>query len=290
MKNMDRRGFIKHAMAGVGAITIPLTVTQGKILQSVRKQFSANERVLLDKTGIEVSRLALGSGTIGGNKRSNQTKLGTDKFVALMRHGFDRGITFWDAADQYGSMPYFREVLKYVPREKVVILTKSISRDAENMKKDIERFRKELGTDVIDVLLLHFLTEDNWTKKMQKTMDVVSEAKEKGIIRTYGCSCHSVGALQDAVKSTWTQFILARINHAGSRMDAEPSRVVPVLKEGHEAGKVIMGMKIIGEGDLKTQIDQSLKFVLNLGFIDAITIGFESIKEMDEVIEKIAKV
>lgn len=290
MKNMNRRDFIKQAMAGVGALAIPLTATEGKILQSSQKHFAANDRVLLGKTGIETSRLALGSGTVGGNKQSNQTRLGTEKFVALMRHGFDRGITFWDAADQYGSMPYFREVLKYVPRDKVTILTKSNSRDADGMKQDIERFRKELGTDVIDVLLLHCVTEDGWTKKLQKTMDVLSDAKEKGIIRTYGCSCHSVDALQDAVKSPWTQFILARVNHAGSRMDAEPSKVVPVLKEGHEAGKVIMGMKIIGQGDLKNQIDQSLKFVLNLGFVDAMTVGFESIKEMDDVIERIAKV
>ena len=213
--------------------------------------------------------------------------MGKEKFVNIIRYGFEHGITFWDTADNYGSHPLYREALKYIPRDKVVILTKSFSRDAEGMRKDIERYRRELSTDVIDILLFHCLTEDDWTEKMKATMEVVSEAREKGILRTYGVSCHALSALKAAVSSSWVEVIMARINHAGVNMDAKPEVVVPVLRKAYENGKSIIGMKIVGEGRLKEQIGQSLKFVLGLGFIDTITLGFESTGEINEMIKKV---
>ena len=290
MKNIDRRNFLKQAMASLSVLAAPVKTVDGREQMSTNKRFAAHDLVVLGKTGIKTSRLALGSGTVGWGKQSNQTRLGMKKFVSLIRHGHERGIIFWDSADQYGSHSYFKEALKYIPREKVVILTKSTSHNARNMKKDIERFRKELGTDYIDILLLHCMTNSNWTKTMQGTMEVLSEAKEGRIIRAYGASCHSIGALQAAVKSPWTQVILARINHAGSHMDTEPRKVIPILREGHISGKSILGMKILGEGDLRNQIDKSIHFVLSLEFVEAITIGFESTKELNEVIKKISEV
>ena len=157
------------------------------------------------------------------------------------------------------------------------------------MKADIERFRKELNTDYIDVLLLHCLIEENWTRTMQATMDVVSEAKEAGKIRICGCSCHSIPALKEAAESPWTEVILTRINHAGSRMDGAPDEVVPVLRKAKENGKSLIGMKIVGQGDLKGEINTSLSFMKGLGIIDAFTIGFESVKEMDDMIGKVSE-
>jgi predicted aldo/keto reductase-like oxidoreductase len=290
MKNIDRRNFLKQAMIGFGMLSGPMKTNDMSEQNSTNKVFTAHDRIVLGKTGIETSRLALGSGTIGGGKQSNQTRLGMEKFISLIRHGYERGITFWDSADQYGSHPHFKEALKYISREKVVIMTKSSSHDTVNMKKDIERFRKELGTDYIDIILLHCMIDDNWTKTMNGAMEVLSEAKESGIIRAYGASCHSLGALKSAVKSPWTDVILARINHAGSNMDSEPGKVIPILKEGNISGKSILGMKILGEGDLRNQIDKSIHFVLNLEFVEAITIGFESTKELDEVIKNISEV
>lgn len=290
MKSIDRRKFLKQAMTGLGMMVMPTKTTKGNKQISTNKGFNAHDRVILGKTGIETSRLALGSGTIGGRKQSNQTRLGMETFVSIIRHGYERGITFWDSADSYGSHSHFKEALKYIPREKVVILTKTTSRNASNMKKDIERFRNELGTDYIDIILLHYMTRDNWTETMNGVMEVLTEAKESGIIRAHGASFHSLGALKSAVKSPWTDVILARINHAGSHMDSEPGKVIPILKEGNISGKSILGMKIIGEGDLRNQIDKPLNFVLNLEFVDAITIGFESTSELDDVIKKISEV
>jgi len=290
MKNINRRNFIKQAMTGLSIMVMPIKAANGNKQIFTNKGFTAHDRVILGKTGIETSRLALGSGTIGGRKQSNQTRLGVGKFVSLIRHGYERGITFWDSADQYGSHSHFKEALKHIPREKVVILTKTTSRNAMNMKKDIERFRKELGTDYVDIILLHCVISENWTKTMNGVMEVLAEAKESGIIRAHGASFHSLSALKSAVKSPWTDVILARINHAGSHMDSEPEKVIPVLKEGNIAGKSILGMKIIGEGKLRDQVGESINFVLNLKFVDAITIGFESTRELDDVIKNISEV
>jgi len=287
MRNMDRRSFIRSALAGAGALALPW---QAAPARAQKAKFAAGDRVVLNKTGIVTSRLAIGSGTNGFNKVSKQTRLGTDTFVGMIREAFDRGMTFWDMADQYGSHPFFREALKKVPRDKVVILTKVWTRDAEGVKADLERFRKEIGTDVIDILLLHCLTDENWTTKMKATMDVVSEAREKGRVRTFGCSCHSLGALKAAADSDWVEVLLSRINHRGVAMDAEPSAVVPVLRRAHDSGKAVIGMKIAGVGELRDEISQSLKFVLGQGFVDAFTMGFESVDELDDVIGKVAAV
>ena len=287
MKTIDRRRFLQQALVGAGVLTTPWARPVESVLADTGKKLSATDRVTLGKTGIATTRVAIGSGTRGTYKSSNQTKLGKEKFVSIIRHGFERGITFWDTADNYGSHPFYREALKYIPRDKVVILTKSFTRDAEGLRKDIERYRRELDTDVIDILLFHCLMNDDWPEKMKATMDVVSEAREKGILRTHGISCHTLGALKAAASNPWAEVIMARINHAGVNMDAATEVVVPVLRLAYENGKSIIGMKIVGEGRLKDQIDLSLKFVLSQGFVDAITLGFESTGELDEMMKKI---
>ena len=255
---------------------------------SGQKQFAANDRVLLGRTGIEVSRLALGSGTDGVGKRSRQTQMGMKAFTSLILHSYERGITFWDVADQYGSHPFFKNALNQIPREKVVILTKSVTgRDHAGMRRDIDRFRKELNTDYLDILLLHGVTGARWDVKLQKTMEILSKAKEEGAIRAHGISCHSLGALQRAANSPWTDVIMVRINHAGSQMDSSPHEVVPILWKAHEAGKGIVGMKILGCGLLSSQIDRALRFILSLDCIDAFTIGFESESELDDLLKRI---
>ena len=66
--------------------------------------------------------------------------------------------------------------------------------------------------DHIDVCLMHCLTESDWTERYRGVMDVLSEAKEKGVIRAHGCSCHSIEALRAAAKSPWVEVDLVRIN------------------------------------------------------------------------------
>ena len=138
-----------------------------------------------------------------------------------------------------------------MPRDKVTVLTKTFSRDPKSAREDLDRFRRELGVDYLDICLMHCVTEGDWTERYQGVMDVLSEAKEKGIIRAHGCSCHTIEALRAAAKSPWVEVDLARVNPIGSHMDAAPEEVVSVLREMKAAGKGIVGMKILGQGDLR---------------------------------------
>jgi 1-deoxyxylulose-5-phosphate synthase len=176
-----------------------------------------------------------------------------------------------------------------VQRDKVTVLTKSWARDPAMMRADLDRFRRELGVDYIDVCLMHCLTEGDWTERFKGVMDVLSEAKQKGIIRAHGCSCHSIEALRAAAKSPWVEVDLARINPIGSHMDADPATVLSVLKEMKAAGKAVVGMKILGQGDLSKRQDEAIKYALSLGVLDAFTIGAESKQEQEDLIRRIAE-
>src|SRR6202043_1410667 len=251
-------------------------------------KFSASDTVTLGSTGIKTSRLAMGTGTVGSGGHSHQTALGVKGLSDLLLSGYDHGLRFFDSADSYGSHPHVAEALKHVPRDKVTVLTKSWARDAATAKADIERFRSELGTDYLDICLMHCLTEGDWTERYRGVMDVMEEAKQKGIIRAHGCSCHSIEALRLGTKSAWVEVHLVRINPIGSFMDSDPDTVVSVIKEMRAAGKGIIGMKILGQGDLRNRQDEALNFALSLNLLDAFTIGAENKAEQEDLIRRIA--
>jgi len=285
---MKRRQFIIGATCGVGAAWIGSRSWTANALPALPRKFTAADTVTLGKTGITTSRLAMGTGTVGSGHHSHQTSLGVKGLSDLLLNGHDNGLRFFDAADAYGSHPHVAEALKHIPRDKVTVLTKTWARDPAEARADLDRFRKELGTDYLDVCLMHCLTEGDWTERYRGVMDVFSEAKEKGIIRAHGCSCHSIEALRAAAKSPWVEVDLVRINPIGSHMDADPDTVVSVLREMKAAGKGIVGMKILGQGDLRGRQDEALKYALSLGLLDAFTIGAESKAEQEDLIRRIA--
>ena len=219
---------------------------------------------------------------------ASKTKLGTAAFVRLVRHAVDSGISFFDCADAYGSHPFMRAALAEIPRERVQIKTKIIHRTASEATTDLDRFRRELGTDYLDIVLMHCVTEGNWTEQYKGAMDVLSEAKQKGIIRSHGCSCHSIEALGAAAKSPWVEVDLVRINPIGSHMDADPGSVVSVIRQMKAAGKGIIGMKILGQGDLRNRQSEAIKYALSLNLLDAFSIGAESKSEQDNLIQRVA--
>ena len=286
---MRRREFLVRSASGLGAAWL----TSNSILNAIAEQtlpakFSASDTITLGSTDIKTSRLAMGTGTVGSEHHSHQTVLGVKGLSDLLLNGYDRGLRFFDAADSYGSHPHVAEALKHLQRDKVTVLTKSWARDAAGMRADLDRFRRELGTDYLDVCLMHCVTEADWTTQFHGAMDALSEAKQKGIIRAHGCSCHSIEALHAAAKSPWVEIDLARINPVGAAMDADPATVVGVLKEMKSAGKAVVGMKILGQGALRTRQDEAIKYALSLGLLDAFTIGAESKQEQEDLIRRIA--
>ena len=284
---MRRRDFVLGSVRTAGAAWLA-TNAWVRAMPTLPRKFAATDTVTLGKTGIQTSRLAMGTGTVGSGGHSHQTSLGVKGLSDLLLNGYDRGLRFFDSADSYGSHPHVSEALKQVSRDKVTVLTKTWSRDAASARADLDRFRKELGVDHLDVVLMHCLTEGDWTSRYRGVMDVLSEAKEKGVIRAHGCSCHSIEALRAAAKSSWVDVDLVRINPIGSHMDADPDMVVGVLREMKAAGKGIIGMKILGQGDLRTRQDEALKYALSLGLLDAFTIGAESRAEQEDLIRRIS--
>jgi 1-deoxyxylulose-5-phosphate synthase len=289
---MKRREFLRRSALTAGAACLHSSVfpsrTHAWTPKALPRKFSAADTITLGKTGIQASRLAMGTGTVGSGHHSHQTALGIDGLSRLLLNGYDHGLRFFDTADSYGSHPHVAEALKHVPRDKVTVLSKSWARDAQGMRADLERFRRELGTDYLDVCLMHCLTEGDWTEQYKGAMDVLSEAKQKGIIRAHGCSCHSIEALRAATKSSWVEVHLVRVNPIGAFMDADPDIVVGVIKEMRAANKGIIGMKILGQGQMRDRQDEALNFALGLGLLDAFTIGAESIAEQDDLLRRIA--
>ena len=280
---MKRRDFIR---AGAGSAVALSAFPHHLFAATTRK--SASDRVKLGPMKVEMSRLAMGTGTNGSGGSSNQTKkLGIQGVADLFKAGYDNGVTFWDSADQYGSHPHLRAGLKGVPRDKVTILTKTHASTESEMKADLDRFRKELNTDYLDIVLLHCMMDGNWNEKRRGAMNVLSEAREKGIVRTHGVSCHTLEALKTAAATDWVQVDLARINPAGIAMDAPPDVVVPILREMKAKGKGIIGMKIFGAGRLRNRADECLQYALGLDCVDVFTIGTESRAELQDLITKI---
>jgi len=284
---MKRRDFLTKSVMGVGAAWLG-SKRWAAAIPSVTGKFSAADIVALGQTGIKTSRLACGTGTAGFFHHSNQSALGIQGLADLLLQGYDQGLCFFDTADAYGTHPHVAAALKKLPREKITVMSKSWSRNAAGMRADIDRFRKELGTDYIDILMMHCLTSDDWTEKCRPAMDAISEAQEKGIVRARGCSCHTIGALRAAAKSPWVQVMLSRVNPIGSHMDADPDTVVATLRAGREAGKAIIGMKILGQGDMSSRADEALKYALSLGVLDAFTIGAENRNQQLDLIKRIA--
>ena len=284
---MRRRQFLCSSLMAGGAAAAALRDFPYHLFASDRKKY-ATDVVTLGRTGIKLSRLAQGSGTVGTNKSSNQTrKLGLYGLSDLYRATVDAGLNFWDTADQYGSHPHICEALKTVKREGVVIMTKTRASTEAEMRDDLDRFRRELGTDYLDIVLLHCMLDTDWPEKKKGAMMVLSEAKEKGIIRAHGTSCHKIGALRTAAATDWVEVDLARLNPVGSHMDADPGTVISVLREMKAKGKGVIGMKILREGDLRNKVDKALAYALAADVLDCFTIGAESRSEMEDLVRKI---
>jgi aryl-alcohol dehydrogenase-like predicted oxidoreductase len=285
---IHRRDFLAHA----GAATAALAAASGTAKAAPAKlPKSPTDLVTLGKTGIQVSLVGMGTGSHGTGQASNQTRLGVKEFTRVVRHAVDRGITLFDVADQYGSHTYLREALKGVPRDKYVIQTKTHATKLPDARSHLERYRMELGVDYIDIVLLHCMTKGDWPAEHQGVMEFLSRAKEQKLIRAHGTSCHGMDPLRTAAKDPFVEVDLARINPEGMIMDdKKPDEVASQLEEMHSAGKGVIGMKILGEGQLGGSLDTAIPHAVKLDAIDAFTIGFTSNAQLDQVTQKIAAV
>lgn len=289
MKQISRRHFIQTGLLGAAIVSSGFSgVSCANGITRV-----AVDRVKLGKTGLVVPRLALGTGTHGYKQSSDMTRMGIENWLKVARYAAERGMTFYDTADLYGSHQNVKAILKEVPREKAIIMSK-LWTNPEEWNKDepmakIDRFRKEIGTDYFDILLLHCMTKATWKEDKKPFIEVLSVVKQKGIVKAVGLSCHNFEALKVAAQDPWVDVILARINPDGLVMDASPEQVMAVLKKAHDSGKGIIGMKIFGEGRMKTdeQRSNSIRYVMASKNVDCMTIGLTSAEQVDFAVDNI---
>jgi aryl-alcohol dehydrogenase-like predicted oxidoreductase len=207
-----------------------------------------------------------------------------------LTYAYSQGLTLFETADAYGAHRLVADAIRQVGRQNVTILTKTTAETAAGVEADLARFREELGVDVIDIVLLHNKQSATWTSDCEDAMETLSRAKESGAIRAHGVSCHTLAALELAAATPWVEIDLARINPAGIAMDADPAKVISVLTGMKAAGKGVIGMKILGEGRLASQLDMAIGHAVALDCLDAFTIGFTSTDQLDQITQKIEAV
>ncbi|MCL2348873.1 MAG: aldo/keto reductase [Planctomycetaceae bacterium] len=298
MAQVSRRGFL----AGTSVLGLTAGIAfQGDMRPSaaadekkaeVKKFFPAGmPKRKLGKTGIETSVLGMGTGMNSGYPYYN---MGEAAFVELMHRGFDQGVRYIDTAQNYRTHVYVQHALRGWNREDFFILTKTPSTTEETVRSDINRYLYELETKYLDTVLLHCMTNGNWPTERAGAWKVLIDEKKRGRIRAIGVSCHSFDAVKKCLEVDELDVLLVRINPFGVdfKMDETPEKVVPVIKALHEKGVGILGMKIFGEGNCKTpeQRRQSLEFVTGLGCVDAMTIGFTEIPQVDETLGMLAEI
>lgn len=290
-KSFTRRQFLERSAAVAGGIALsPLAAGAAGIM-------TATDQVPLGKTGLKISRLGIGCGSHGGHV---QQQLGQDGFNRLIRYAYDQGITYIDIAKSYRTHGMLREAIKGLPREKLFILTKMGGVPGKPYE-DIESYCKTYGVDYLDTVLVHCGVKPDWNERRKPVLDAMEKARDKGLIKSHGVSCHSLPALKRAVEIDFVDVHLVRVNPQGHHMDtprtdtwnapSNLSHVAPVMeqvKRMKDKGRGIIGMKIIGNGDFTKpeQRERSIRYAMQCGLLDGVTIGFKSPAEIDEAIQR----
>ncbi len=297
MPHSSRRDFLKIT-AGAGALAG--LAGRGAFAQTAKR--SATDLVTLGRSNVQVTRLAFGTGSHGG---AVQRQLGQEEFTRLVRYAYDHGIRFFETAESYHGMPeMLATALKGVPRDTYKLMSKySTPADGDPAPK-IDLFRRQLNTEYIDILLLHCLRPATWSTDYASLQDGFSAARDKKVILAHGASVHGLPALRTFPGNKWLDIAMIRMNHNGTRMDTlldhEPppetpgnvDEVVEHTKKVHAQGMGVISMKLIGEGRFTRAEDRdaAMKFAVNLGAVDAVTIGFKNTREIDEAIERMNRV
>ena len=298
-QNVSRRQFVRQSAQLAGAAIIGAEIlAPAEAAPAVR---TASDWVALGrKTKVKIPRLGMGTGSINGKV---QQDLGQGGFNKLVAYAYERGVRYIDTADNYKTHEMIREAIKAnkIPRDKIFIQTKLPIRPetTKDPMATMDRYRKELGTDYFDSLLIHCATKETWVEDMKFLMDAFDEAQAKGWIKAKGCSCHGLRALRAATKNDWVEVQLARINPQGHHVDQDLQNVhdpagkydeaMKEVKAMHAAGRGIIAMKLCGNGDFTNPEDRekAVQHAVKCGFVDAMVIGFKSNAEIDEAIERL---
>jgi len=289
MAHCSRRSFLKTGLAAgvlAGTGSLSLRAARGK----------ATDWVTLGKSGIKVTRLAFGTGTVSGKV---QRELGQEEFTRQVRYAYDHGIRFFETAESYHEMHKMLGIaLKGVPRDSYRLMSKVTTRDGVNPQQKIDELRTLANTEYFDVMLLHWQHTATWPSDTARWQDGLLEAQSKKAILGHGASVHGLPALRRFPGNQFLDIAMIRMNHKGTIMDAEDyetngpgnvDEVVRHVKEVRKDGMGVISMKLVGEGRFTTREDRqaALRFAFNHAGVDSVTIGYKSTAEIDEAIENV---
>jgi len=285
----SRRNFLKTGLAAgalAGAGRSPVLAAGGK----------ATDLVTLGKSGVKVTRLAFGTGTASGRV---QRELGQDQFTALVRHAYDRGIRFFETAESYGEMHKMLGVaLKGIPRDSYQLMTKVTTREGVNPQEKIDELRRLANTEYFDIALLHYQHVATWPTDTARWQDGILEAKHKKAVVGHGASVHGLPALRQFPGNKWLEVAMIRVNHNGTKMDAEDyntrglgnvNEVVTHVKQVRDERMGVISMKLIGEGAFTSREDRkaAMRYAFRNAGVDSVTVGYKNTAEVDEAIENL---
>lgn len=300
MENTFNRRTFVSSLAAFGVGPIALGATGCVAPEKPKAKFTAWDEVALGKTGIRTSRLGFGTGVSAHNRSSGILRRnGRDGAVKLLRAAYERGIRFFDTADSYGTHDVIREALAPFPRASYTICSKYWYQrggipetDHVDVETSVDRFLRELGTDYIDILQIHCVSQADWTTALVPHMEGLERCKKAGKIRAHGCSFHGASSLPKAPESKWLDVAHVQINPFGRSMGLHPDRALEIVHKLKSAGKGVIGMKVLGVGSLAKEgkIDESLSWVLRNDAADVLDIGFLSLAEIDDLVRRIASV
>jgi aryl-alcohol dehydrogenase-like predicted oxidoreductase len=294
----SRRRFLGAAAAGVGAMMLDFRFADAAPVSA--GNHDPYETVKLGKTGITATRLCFGTGMRGSQRQSDITRMGYEAAIDFTRELYRRGVRMFDLADLYGTHAIVADALKIFPRRDYALFTKiwflrGAIPEAERLDAEtlVARFLWEMQTDYIDGVQIHCVSSGNWNTEQSDYMTSLDKLKQKGIIRSHGISCHGLPAIQTAVNEPWVDTAHVRINAYGSHMDDKLENVEPVVRQLHQAGKGVIGMKILGQGTLTQsdeQKDNCFRYILNLGAVDVLNIGMDKTGDVLDNENRIRKV
>jgi aryl-alcohol dehydrogenase-like predicted oxidoreductase len=285
----SRREFLKTTTAAAGALALSGTSSLAASRQS------ATDWVTLGKSNVKVTRLAFGTGSIGGQV---QREVGQEGFNKLVRYAYDRGIRFFETAESYGEMHRMLGIaLKGIPRDTYRIMSKITTRQGVDPQQKFDELRKLANTEYFDVMLLHWQHTATWPKDSARWQDGILEAQHRQAIVSHGASVHGLPALRQVPANPWLQVAMIRVNHKGTKMDAEDydtnglgnvPEVVSHVRETRKAGMGIISMKLCGEGTFNREERQAaMRFAFRNAGVDCVTVGYKSTAEIDEAIDNL---
>ena len=288
MAHPTRREFLKTGLAaGALAVSGSLPLMGGRQ--------TATDWVTLGKSGVKVTRLAFGTGSFSGQV---QRELGQDGFTRLVRYAYDRGIRFFETAESYGEMHRMLGVaLQGIPRDSYRLMSKVTTRQGVDPQEKFDELRKLANTEYFDIMLLHWQHTATWPADTSRWQDGILEAESKKVIASRGASVHGLPALRQIPGNKWLDVAMIRMNHKGTKMDAEDyntdglgdvPEVVTHVKHVRKEGMGVISMKLVGEGTFNREDRQAaMQFAFKNAGVDCVTVGYKNTGEIDEAIENL---